>query len=379
LIRVEEETLVKIVLTGLNGYGGHFIEPLLEGNGRYKLAAVVSKNPEKSPYYGMLKKNQVHFYDALEECLKTEELDMAIITTPMHIHFREVMCALEKGLFVYCEKPLASDSGQCRQIAELAEKTGCLAAVGYQWSHSEAVTALKRDILAGKYGVLQKIKTLAVWSRPKSYYGESDWRGRYYGKNGEAIQESVISNATSHFLHNLLFLSGKEPDKAAVPVHICAEAYRAHEIETFDTACIRMETEDGCELLYMATLAAKENHAPEFIAECEHASIFYPAGEKKEIAARWKNTGETVYYGSPDEERFVHFKKVIDAMEGQGKVNCDAETVLPVTGVCEWVTKKVKVVDFPREKLVEDGDMLYVEGLEAFMRKRYDEGKMLSL
>lgn len=273
--------MVKIVLTGLNGYGGHFVEPLLRGDGSYKLIAVVSRNPKKSQYYEYLRVNQVRFYDCLENCLLSERADIVIITTPMHVHFKEVMCALKRGISVYCEKPLASDSEQCRQIAEMAKRKGCQAAVGYQWSHSKAVTDLKKDLLDGRYGKLQKIKAMAVWNRPKSYYGESDWKGRYFGKDGESIQESVISNGTSHFLHNLLFLSGNELKKAAVPVHIYGEAYRAHAIETFDTACIRMETESGCELFYMATLSAKENHAPEFMAECEKAIISYPSGTEK--------------------------------------------------------------------------------------------------
>jgi len=370
--------VVKIVLTGLNGYGGHFIEPLLEGNGSHKLMAVVSRDPKKSPYYECLQKNQVHFYDSLENCLEAENMDMAIITTPMHVHFREVMCALKKGLSVYCEKPLAVDAEQCRRIAEAAKERGAQVAVGYQWSHSKAVTDLKKDLLAGKYGKLQKIKSLAVWSRTKSYYGESDWKGRYYGKNGESIQESVISNGTSHFLHNLLFLSGEVLDQAAVPVHIYGEAYRAHAIETFDTACIKMKTENGCELFYMATLSAKENHAPEFMIECEKASISYPAGTGKEIVAKRKDTGEVVCYGSPDEERFEHFKKVVNAIRGQGEINCDAETVLPVTRVCDWMIKNVKIIDFPKEKVVENGDMLYVEGLDAFMRNCYTQEKMFA-
>lgn len=370
--------MVKIVLTGLNGYGGNYTDPLLKTDGSYKLAAVVSRNPVKSPHYERLKEMQVHFYDVLETCLERENPDMVIITTPMHLHFEEVMCALRKGISVYCEKPLAVNTTQCRQISKLAKEMGCLAVVGYQWSHSKAVTMLKKDILSGRYGKLQKIKTLAVWSRPKSYYAGSDWKGRHYGQGGKLIQESVVSNGASHFLHNLLFLSGESLNQAAEPVHIYGEAYRAHEIETFDTACIKMETDSGCELLYMATLSAGTNHTPEFIMECETAIIVYPAGENKEIAAKQKNTGELIYYGCPDEERFEHFKKVVDALSDRGKVNCDADTVLPVTKVCDWIMEKGKVIDFPKERIVEDGDRLYVEGLETFMRECYTEEKMFS-
>lgn len=58
------KTMVKIVLTGLNGCGGHFIVPLLESDGTYHLSAVVSTNPKKSPYYEKLKEEKVRFYNS---------------------------------------------------------------------------------------------------------------------------------------------------------------------------------------------------------------------------------------------------------------------------------------------------------------------------
>lgn len=94
--------------------------------------------------------------------------------------------------------------------------------------------------------------------------------------------------------------------------------------------------------------------------------------------AKRKDTGEAVCYGSPDEERFTHFKKVVNAIKGQGEISCDAETVLPVTGVCDWMMKNVKIIDFPKEKIVENGDMLYVEGLEALMRECYMQEKLFA-
>lgn len=370
--------MVKIVLTGLNGYGGHFIVPLLESDGTYQLSAVVSTNPKKSPYYEKLKEEKVRFYNSLEDCLQEEKLDMALITTPVQVHFREVMCALEHGLNVYCEKPLAPKAEHCRQVQECAAKRGLYAAVGFQWSHSKAVTDLKNDILTGKYGKLKKIKTMALWNRPKSYYTESNWKGRYWGKDKESIWESVISNAAVHFLHNLLFLAGGEMAESATPVHISGEAYRAHKIETFDTACMKMKTEEDCQLFYLATLSAKQNHAPEFTVECENARIFYPVGDEKEIMAVKKESGERIFYGSPDAGRFEHFKKVIRAMEGNEPLTCDAGTVLPVAGVIDQMMENVEVHSFPEEAVRENGDMLWVEGLEEFMKKCYEEEKMFA-
>lgn len=364
--------MIKIVLTGLNGYGGHFIEPLLNSDKTYMLAAVVSRNPKKSMYYDVLKEKQVHFYSSLEECLQREKVHMAIITTPMHIHYKEVMCALKYKLAVYCEKPLACTLEQCKQIEAYAKEQGCIVAVGYQWSHSKAITELKKQILEGRFGKLLKIKTLVLWNRPKSYYGESDWKGRMYGKEGEPVRESVMSNGAAHFLHNLLFLTGEELNKAAYPVEIEEKCYRAHAIETFDTVSVKMKTASGCELLYLATLVAEKTRVPEFAVECENAKIYYPIGEKKEIVAELKD-GSRLCFGSPEDGRFEHFRKVVRATNGEESLTCDVETTLPITYVIDSTMNKLDVQEFPKDRIKEDGDILWVEGLEDAMRAKYEK------
>lgn len=361
----------RIVLTGLNGYGGNFIEPLLESDGSYKLTAVVSRSPEKSLYYERLKEYGVKFYSSLEACLEKETLDMAILTTPMHIHYKEVMCALQHKLSVYCEKPLACTLEQCKQIEQYAKEQGCIVAVGYQWSHSKAITMLKKQLLSNQYGKLLRIKTLVLWNRPKSYYENSDWKGCRNGADGMPIWESVMSNGAAHFLHNILFLAGEELEKAAYPVEITGNCYRAHQIETFDTACIKMKTESGCELLYLATLVAEQTSTPEFVVECEKAKIYYPAGEKKEIAVEYED-GKTIYLGSPDEERFTHFRKVVKASTENTTVNCTAETTLPIASVIDYVMNHIDTKPFAKEAIVENGDTVRVIGLEERMRKCYE-------
>ena len=90
-----------IILTGLNGYGGNFIEELLKANnGSYQLVAVVSRNSKKSKHYQTLLNYGIRFYETIESCLENEKVDLAIITTPMHIHYQEVMAALEKGISI---------------------------------------------------------------------------------------------------------------------------------------------------------------------------------------------------------------------------------------------------------------------------------------
>jgi predicted dehydrogenase len=59
-------------------------------------------------------------YDDYESLLRKEELDAMVVCTPDHAHFDYIMAALEAGLHVLVEKPMAMDMDQCRAIAAKA-------------------------------------------------------------------------------------------------------------------------------------------------------------------------------------------------------------------------------------------------------------------
>ena len=76
--------MARIILTGLNGYGGNLVKELLQDTNN-ELVAVVSGAPERSEYYLQLMNRGTCFYQTIESCLAKECPDMAIICTPMHI------------------------------------------------------------------------------------------------------------------------------------------------------------------------------------------------------------------------------------------------------------------------------------------------------
>lgn len=55
------------------------------------------------------------------EMIARGRLDLVVIVTPNFLHHPVAMAALDAGLHVICEKPLALDAGQARQMAAAAE------------------------------------------------------------------------------------------------------------------------------------------------------------------------------------------------------------------------------------------------------------------
>lgn len=373
--------MIHIALTGLNGYGGHFVEVLLtEGSEAYQLTAVVSRNPEKSEYFERIRQAGVSIYTDLASCLEQEEVQLVIIATPMHIHAQEAMLALDHNASVYCEKPLACTLSQYEAIIDKTKEKGQYAAVGFHWSYAPAIRALKQDLLAGKYGRVLSAKASAIWNRDQDYYAQSTWKGRLVTSQGEPLYESVMSNCAAHSMHNILFLLGDKMNKSAQMLHPQASCFRAHDIQGFDTICLKGETKQQQTLYYTATTAADEPCPAEFEILCERAKIIYPSNDKNEITAYIEDSGmeqsaEPVVYGNPEENRFQHFKEVVDSINTRKPLLCDAETVLPFGRIVEWVNLNVPIQNIPEHMIIKEDRSLLVKGLSAILTTAYDQMK----
>lgn len=77
------------------------------------------------------------------DLLETKGLEILIIATPPHWHALQFIAGLEKGLDVYCEKPLAYDIREGRAMVDAAQKSGRIVQIGFQRRQSQAYQDVK--------------------------------------------------------------------------------------------------------------------------------------------------------------------------------------------------------------------------------------------
>ena len=94
-------------------------------------------------------------------------VDAVVIATPHAFHFDNIRTALEAGLHVYCEKPLAVTVRQCRDIAALAGRAGLVVQTGFQHRFQHGYASAKRIVAKGDIGPLRRADLRATnWFRP---------------------------------------------------------------------------------------------------------------------------------------------------------------------------------------------------------------------
>ncbi len=167
-------------------------------------------------------------------------------------------------------------------------------------------------MLYGLYGRPFRLATLCAWPRGTSYYQRNSWAGRLRDRDSGAwVLDSPANNAMAHFLHNALFLVGPDMAASALPVAVTAELARAYPIESADTAACRVLTDEGCEVLFLASHATERAIEPRFRLECEGGIITF--GEAGRTVVGTTGDGRVRDYGDPDATH--QFRKLFAAVD----------------------------------------------------------------
>src|SRR5262249_16905385 len=152
--------------------------------------------------------------------------------------------------------------------------------------------------------------------------------GKIRMPDGAGVLDSPVNNATSHFLHNMLYVLGTARASSATPASIQAELYRANDAsENYDTAAIRCRTECGAELLFYTTLAAPRRVGPKLSYKFENATIEFDAASGANLVAHFID-GSTRSYGQPNHDRHEKIWRCIDAVRSDEPVACGVEAAL---------------------------------------------------
>ena len=371
---------VSIVLIGIGGYGDMYLQKMLDEGEQLnaRLAGVVDIQPERSKNYDRIIENNIPIFASIEDFYAKEKAELAVISTPIHLHAAQTCYALMQGSNVLCEKPMCASIEDARKIIETRDQTGKFVAIGFDWSHSPAIHNLKKDVISGVFGKPIRLKTIANWPRDEVYYNRSAWAGRLMSDEGDKILDSVAHNATSHYLHHMFYLLGAKEDESARLQNVTAELYRANPIESFDTCAVRVKTEEDVEVLFYATHAVNETKGPNFVYEFEQATLI---SSEEGVVARFQD-GTKKVYPNPIEYNLQKLKNCIQATaKGNHDIPCGPEAAFPlllcITAMHESVSD---IVPFP-EKLInldEQKKVTWVEGLGDILNQCYDEWRLPS-
>ena len=273
---------VRFAVVGAQGYSQSYLTlvGMLEQEGLAQLAASMMIDTKDHPdQVKALEEKGVQVFDDYQRMLDAcrDTVDIVGLPVPIHLHARMAVAALRGGYHVLVEKPVAGSLQQVDDVISARDLSGRKCAVGFQEIYSPAIQALKRIIVEGKLGQVKRMRMMALWPRDPAYYARNHWAGRLHC-SGQPVFDSPFNNALAHQIMNMLYLASPHPGQAAYPKQVRAELYRAYDIESFDTGCLRVLTDGGTEIIAAATHACTTTSDPVTELEAEKATVSWSYG-----------------------------------------------------------------------------------------------------
>ncbi|MGI2280050.1 Gfo/Idh/MocA family protein [Staphylococcus cohnii] len=117
----------------------------------HSVEIVAVQDINKDLAYKIASENNIKYVgDTYEEIF--QYVDAVVICTPNKFHAEISISALDAGVHVFCEKPMALNEEECKQMMQAAHNSNKLLAIGYHYRFTDAAITAKNSINAGIVG-----------------------------------------------------------------------------------------------------------------------------------------------------------------------------------------------------------------------------------
>ncbi len=168
---------------------------------------------------------QVPAFTHHRELIRSGLCDAVLISTPHPIRPPMAIDAMNAGLHLLSEKPLAECVSAADRMVRAARARNVAFAVMFQRRFDPVFRAAQQWIEAGRLGELCRATMICLEYRPQSYYRQGQWRATWVGEGG-----GVMINQAPHLIDLFIRLAG-------MPIEVLGRCEtRLHKIETEDHA-----------------------------------------------------------------------------------------------------------------------------------------------
>lgn len=230
----------KVLLLGLGFWGRNWLELILRTD-RVVLAGVAGAPAELEEAKKKYDLDENLLYDDFRTAIRDSDAELAIVVIPGKLHFEADKMAMEKGMHVITEKPLAADLEEAKKLLAIKAqhpKVKFMASQNYRWRpHNQAI---KNAIESGMIGDVESVLC--------EFRKQEDLQGYRAGLDQPLLQDVCI-----HHFDLIRFYTGADCKS------IYCRSYHPtwSEFEGRPGTDAIMELEHGIQVTYNGTWAAR--------------------------------------------------------------------------------------------------------------------------
>ena len=222
---------VRIGIIGVGWYAGTNLIPKLRETGRVEIVAIARRSADRLALAQQELKVREAYTD-WREMLQKSALDAVVVCTPPNAHAGPTLAALERGLHVFVEKPMALASADAQRMVVAAAKAGRILMVGYNARGMASWRTIKRLLSEGAIGTVRQVSVSAcvdvrfIWRgmalpeetqnvvASSEFYGDVFERGNWRTVPG-IVGGGMFADIGSHIQDLMLWLGNGSPRQVA--------------------------------------------------------------------------------------------------------------------------------------------------------------------
>jgi predicted dehydrogenase len=216
-----------------------------------EVAAVCGRTPERAEGF----RGAAAFGD-LEELLERERVDALHVCTPNHLHAEQALAAIERGVHVVCEKPLAVSTEESRALVAAAEERRVVHATCYHVRGYPLVEQMRVDVASGTVGDVSFVHGRYVCD--DVLFPASGWRV----DPAASGPSYVVADLGTHWLDLAEHITGRR----LLEVQAEFRSFAGGALEDYAALLLRFDGGVAGSLVVSAGVAGRKN---QLLFECE--------------------------------------------------------------------------------------------------------------
>lgn len=252
-----------------------------------------------------------------EALVKRDDIDIIDITAPSNMHKVIAIAAAENGKHVFCEKPLALNLADAREMLETVQKAGVKHQIGFNYRFAPAIQLAKKIIDDGKLGTIRHVRASYLQDFITDPEFPLVWR-----LQKDICGSGSLGDLGAHFIDLARFLVGDFKSVMGMQKTFIKSRPLVERMEGLTAAAQadaprgEVDVDDGTVFISeFANGALGVFEATRFSAGHKNDLFIEVSGDRGSIKFTFERMNELQYFSADDEEGLQGFR-LIQASEG---------------------------------------------------------------
>lgn len=281
-------TSIRVGVIGV-GFGAAVHIPALQFLPETEVVAVCARRPERAHLAAAQYGVKVALSD-FRVMLRDPGIDAVVVATPPHLHHQMSLAAIEARKHVLCEKPMARNLAEARDMVKLAESNGVVTMVNHEFRFAPARARTKELIDEGYLGEPHSA-SIVVYRSSLSDPNGATWDWLMESAKGGGM----LGAAGSHYVDSLRWWFGEVKSVAGATATMIKrrrlpESTQTAPVDADDNFALMLRFTNGAIATVHYSATAPHDAGDEIILSGSHGLLML-RGDGRLMGAR---SGETL-------------------------------------------------------------------------------------